>query len=221
MRDADLSAPEPEPAAARAGLTDSAGPAGTEAAGTEAGGAEAGGAGAGGAGAGPVSADAEPDADQMITAIYGAQYRSLVRLAALLVGDAGPAEAVVQDSFVAVRGASRRLRDRDKALSYLRRSVVVRSRLIRRRVTAGLTESGRAPQPSGAGHGPIMRPAHSAVISALDALPPRQREALVLRFYLDLPEAEAASAMGVSPDALTKHTARAMAALSGVLTPES
>jgi len=200
---------------ARAGPTDSPGRAGTEAAGAEAGGIEA-----GGAGAGPVSTAAEPDADQMITAIYGAQYRSLVRLAALLVGDAGPAEAVVQDSFVAVRGASRRLQDRDKALSYLRRSVVVRSRLIRRRVTAGLAESGRAPQPSGAGHG-IMKPAHSAVISALDALPPRQREALVLRFYLDLPEAQAASAMGVSPDALTKHTSRAMAALSGVLTPES
>src|SRR6266516_1686134 len=47
-----------------------------------------------------VPAAAEPDADQMITAIYGAQYRSLVRLAALLVGDVGPADMVVQDSFV-------------------------------------------------------------------------------------------------------------------------
>jgi RNA polymerase sigma factor (sigma-70 family) len=170
---------------------------------------------------GPVPAAAEPDADEMITAIYRAQYRSLVRLAALLVGDAGAAEAAVQDSFVAVRGASRQLRDRDKALSYLRRSVVIRSRSVRRRVTPGRNESGRAPQASGGGQGPIMQPGHSAVISALGALPPRQREALVLRFYLDLPEAQAASAMGISPDAVTRHTARAMAALSGVLTPGS
>jgi len=206
VRDADPSAPEPEPAAARAVPTGGAGPAGTEAAGAD---------------AGPVPADAEPDADRMITAIYGAQYRSLVRLAALLVGDAGLAEVVVQDAFVAVRRASRRLRDYDSALSYLHRSVVIRSRLIRRRARAGLNESGRAPQPSGTGQGPIMQPGQSAVISALEALPPRQREALVLRFYLDLPAAQAASAMGISPDALTKHTARAMAALSGVLTPGS
>jgi len=156
----------------------------------------------------------------MITAIYGAQYRSLVRLAALLVGDVGPADMVVQDSFVAVRGALGRLQDRDKALSYLRRSVVVRSRSIKRRATAELNESGRAPQPPGAGQGPVTQLRHSAVISALGALPPRQREALVLRFYLDLPAAQAASAMGISPDAVTRHTARAMAALTGVLTPE-
>jgi RNA polymerase sigma factor (sigma-70 family) len=60
-------------------------------------------------------------------------------------------------------------------------------------------------------------PERTPVIAALHALPSRQREALVLRFYLDLTEEQAASAMGVSRDAVTRHTARAMAALSGVL----
>ena len=55
------------------------------------------------------------------------------------------------------------------------------------------------------------------VISALHALPPRQREAVVLRFYLDLPEEQIASAMRTSRGAVSRHTARAMAALSGVL----
>ncbi|HXC84214.1 MAG TPA: sigma factor, partial [Trebonia sp.] len=77
---------------------------------------------------GPVPAGVRPDADQAITAIYGTEYRSLVRLAAVLVGDVGIAEEVVQDSFVAVYGAWSRLRDRDRALAYLRQRVINRSR---------------------------------------------------------------------------------------------
>jgi Sigma-70 region 2 len=77
---------------------------------------------------GSVPADAQPGADQAITAIYSTEYRSLVRLAAVLVGDVGIAEEVVQDSFVAMYGAWSRLRDRDKALAYLRQRVINRSR---------------------------------------------------------------------------------------------
>src|SRR6266536_1297908 len=77
----------------------------------------------------------EPDADRAITAIYGSEYRSLVRLAVVLVGDVAAAEEIVQDSFVAMRGAWRRLQDRDKALSYLRQSVVARRRVDRDRAT--------------------------------------------------------------------------------------
>ena len=61
----------------------------------------------------------EWDADRAVTAIYSEHYRSLVRLAAFLVRDNATAEEVVQDSFVAMHGAWRRLRDTDKALSYL------------------------------------------------------------------------------------------------------
>ncbi len=173
----------------------------------------------------------EPDADRAITAIYGSEYRSLVRLAVVLVGDVGAAEEIVQDSFVAMRGAWRRLQDRDKALSYLRQSVVARSRSTRRRAAAGppapagaprLPDAGQpdAGQPD-AGQPETGQPARSAVISALRSLPPRQREALVLRFYLDLSEGQAASAMGVSRDAVARHTTRAMAALQDVLKPGS
>ena len=168
----------------------------------------------------------EPDADRAITAIYGSEYRSLVRLAVVLVGDVGAAEEIVQDSFVAMRGAWRRLQDRDKALSYLRQSVVARSRSTRRRAAAGPPAPAGAPrlpdagQPD-AGQPETGQPARSAVISALRSLPPRQREALVLRFYLDLSEGQAASAMGVSRDAVARHTTRAMAALQDVLKPGS
>jgi DNA-directed RNA polymerase specialized sigma24 family protein len=151
---------------------------------------------------------------QEIAAIYGTQYSSLVRLAVLLVGDLGTAEEVTQDSFVAMHDALRQLRDRDKALRYLRQSVVNRSRFaLRHRMLAGPGTPGKP----GAGQGAITPRECMPVISALRALPPRQREALVLRFYLDLPEEQVASAMRTSRGAVTRHTARAMAALSGVL----
>ena len=78
------------------------------------------------------SVAAEWDAERAVTALYGTHYRPLVRLAALLVRDDATAEEVVQDSFVAMHASWRRLRDTDKALSYLRQSVVNRSRSVLR-----------------------------------------------------------------------------------------
>ncbi len=161
-----------------------------------------------------VPAEADPGIGQQIAAIYGAQYCSLVRLAVLLVGDLGTAEQVVQDSFIAIHGTRRQLGDGDKALTYLRQSVVNRSRsVLRHRMTADLGAQGSP----AFGQRAVTPGECVPVISALHSLPPRQREALVLRFYLDLPEEQVASAMRTSRGAVTRHTARAMAALSGVL----
>src|SRR5437588_590182 len=52
-----------------------------------------------------------------------------------------------------------------------------------------------------------------SVLGALRALPLRQREALVLRYYADLSEAEIAAAMGISQGAVKSHASRGMAAL--------
>ncbi len=84
------------------------------------------------------SVPADWDADRAVTALYTTHYRSLVRLAALLVRDVATAEEVVQDSFVAMHGGWRRLRDSDKALSYLRQSVVNRSRSVLRPLGRGV-----------------------------------------------------------------------------------
>jgi hypothetical protein len=86
------------------------------------------------AGLGPVSAHgssaagSESGADRAVTAMYRTQYRGLVRLAVLLVGELGPAEAVVQDAFAAMHREWRRLRSLDAALPFLYRSVVAGSR---------------------------------------------------------------------------------------------
>lgn len=174
------------------------------------------------AGAALDSVAAEWDADRAVTLIYSEQYRSLVRLAALLVRDVATAEEVVQDSFVAMHGAWRRLRDSDKALSYLRQSVVNRARsVLRHRVVVDRNAPKPAPDMPSAEQGAISLLERSAVINALRTLPPRQREALVLKYYADLSEAQIATAMGISRGAVKSHTARAMTSLRVVLETET
>lgn len=164
------------------------------------------------------SVPADSVADEAVTELYATHYRSLVRLAALLVRDTGIAEEVVQDSFVAMHGAWRRLRDSEKALSYLRQSVVNRSRsVLRHRTVVERNAPKTAPDEPSAEHGAIALLERSAVIAALRTLPPRQREALVLRFYADMSEAQIADAMCISKGAVKSHTARAMQALRTVL----
>ena len=167
---------------------------------------------------GLTAAPLEWDADRVVTAIYSEHYRSLVRLAAFLVRDNATAEEVVQDSFVAMHGAWRRLRDTDKALSYLRQSVVNRSRsVLRHRVVVDKNTPKPPPDMPSAEHGAIVQLERSAVVTALRTLPERQREALVLRYYGDMSEAQIASVMGISRGAVKSHTARAMGALRAVL----
>jgi len=158
------------------------------------------------------------DADRALAAIYGDHYRCLVRLALLLVQDLTTAEDVVQDSFVAMHTAWRRRRDSDEALAYLRRSVVNRSRSAPRHRT--MTERDaclHGPGIAGAELGALPSPEHPAVADALRSLPARQREALVLSYYGDLPEAQVAAAMGVGQGAVRRHLERATAALQAVV----
>jgi RNA polymerase sigma-70 factor (sigma-E family) len=154
---------------------------------------------------------AQRDADHAVTVLYGTHYRALVRLAVLLVRDVATAEEVVQDSW-------RRLRDTEKALSYLRQSVVNRSRsVLRHRVVMDRNAPKPPPQQPSAEQGAIAELERSAVIDALRKLPARQREAIVLRYYADLSEAQIASAMGISRGAVKSHTARGLSFLRTVL----
>ena len=154
------------------------------------------------------------DADEAVTQLYAAQYRALVRLATLLLRDVGAAEEVVQDSFVAMHGSWRRLRDHDRALAYLRQAVVNRSRSALRHRTV---EQRHAPAPmpdhASAEHGALEALEREDLIRALHRLPRRQREVLVLRYYIDLSEAQIADAIGISRGAVKSHASRGMAAL--------
>ena len=161
---------------------------------------------------------AEWDADRAVTALYRTHYRSLVRLAALILRDVSAAEEVVQDSFVAMHGGWRRLGDSDKALSYLRQSVVNRSRsVLRHRMVVDRNMPKPAPDMPSAEQGVFAQLERSAVVTALRSLPARQREALVLRYYGDLSDAQIAATMGISTGAVRSHAARAMSSLRAAM----
>ena len=154
-------------------------------------------------------------ADRAVTELYSLHYRALVRLAALLVRDTPTAEEVVQDSFVAMHGGWQRLRDAEKALAYLRQAVVNRSRsVLRHRTVVDKNLQKAPPDMPSAEHGALVLLERSAVVAA-------QREAIVLRYYADLSEAEIATAMGISRGAVKSHTARGMTALRAALEQES
>jgi RNA polymerase sigma factor (sigma-70 family) len=169
------------------------------------------------------SRSAEGDADAAVAALYAAHYRSLVALAALLVTDAGTAEDVVQDSFVALHRGWRLLRREgpggDQALSYLRQCVVNRSRASqRRRVPRGMHDLA---QRRALGQAPAPGQGRSAALAALQALPPRQREVLALQHYAGLTVSQTARMLGTSTSAVQRRTAQAMASLRSVLEPRA
>lgn len=162
------------------------------------------------------------DASDLVTEIYAGHYSQLVRLALLLVHDLQTAEEVVQDAFEAMHLACRRLRDSEKALSYLRQTVVNRSRsVLRHRKVVDMHPLKPAPDEPSAEQAALALIERSAVASALRLLPERQREAIVLRYYADLSEADIAQAMGISRGAVKSHMARAMAALKSILEQET
>jgi len=160
----------------------------------------------------------EWSADLAVIELYTLQYKALVRLAAVLVRDTSTAEEVVQEAFIAMHDGWHRLKDAEKALAYLRQAVVNRSRsVLRHRLVVEKNAPKPAPDMPSAEHGAMALLERSAVIAALRDLPERQREALVLRYYADLSEAQIAAAMRISRGAVKSHTARAMAALRATL----
>jgi DNA-directed RNA polymerase specialized sigma24 family protein len=139
-------------------------------------------------------------ASRAVAALYQLHYPALVRLAALLIPDLATAEDIVQDAFAAVHSRWHVQPDADAALAYLRWSVVHRSRSVPLgKPAAGTGEPG------------------SAVMSALRALSPRQREVVVLRYFADLSDAEIAAATGMSMAAVRDHAAQAMLSLQAGL----
>jgi RNA polymerase sigma-70 factor (sigma-E family) len=148
--------------------------------------------------------------------LHREHYRSLVRLAALLLGDIGRSEEIVQDAFVKLQLRWGGLRRLDRAPAYLRSAVLngARSALRHQRVVDRHDAQRRVAPGADA---TLALAEHDRVVAALRELPPRQREALVLRYYLDLPEAEIADAMGVSAGSVKTHLHRGLAALESRL----
>jgi RNA polymerase sigma-70 factor (sigma-E family) len=159
-----------------------------------------------------------PERDTAITALFVAHHARLVGLARLLVDDMATAEDVVQDAFASLYRRWPWLRDKAAALYYLHASVAngSRSSLRRRRVARSVTLEPAGTVPS-AEASMVAAEDGRALRTALARLPLRQRQVIVLRYYLDWSEKEIADALAISRGSVKKHTSRAMTALSSQL----
>jgi RNA polymerase sigma-70 factor (sigma-E family) len=178
---------------------------------------------------GPRGSRVPADPDAAVTALYAEHAVGLTRLALIMVGDRPTAEDIVQDAFCGLHRRWDKLRDRTKALSYVRSAVLNGCRTEFRRTRTALGSAAKQIQEYEA-HLPPAWSAESAalateerrgVLHALLKLPPRQREALLLRYYLELSEAEVASAMRISRGTAKSTVARGLAALRTLLGEES
>ena len=123
--------------------------------------------------------------DEPLLTLYRDRYEPMVRLAYLLTGDRAVAEELVQDAFINVHRSWERA---SNPSAYLRAAVVNATRSWGRRRTL---EIHRAPRPAD----PYVQAADE-MWDALQVLPTRQRAAIVLRYYEDLPDARIAELLG-------------------------
>jgi len=157
----------------------------------------------------------------LVAGLYQAHGLALVRTALMLVGDKPTAEDVVQDAFIGLYRAMPRLSGNDKALAYLRASVVNGCRSVHRARSRAFARPVQ--------HSPAVWSAESAAMAheesrlamqAVSRLPRRAREVLALRYYLGLPDAEIAAALGISRGSVSSTASRALAVLARELKGE-
>jgi RNA polymerase sigma factor (sigma-70 family) len=167
---------------------------------------------------GPV-ADVTGDAGsaaQRYEELFHGQFGAMTRLAAMLGAD--DPEDVAQEAFVRLHGKGRTLRDPHAAIGYLRTTVVNLSRSrLRHLAVVRRNPPDRAQDVASPEHDVVRREGDRELVDAMGRLSPRHREALVLRYWLDLSEAEMADAMGVSRGTVKSHVSRGLDALAALL----
>jgi RNA polymerase sigma-70 factor (sigma-E family) len=156
-------------------------------------------------------------AEGQVTALFQAHATGLVRLAMLMLGDQGAAEDVVQDAFLGLYRRWSALSDPDRAVAYARSSVLNGCRDALRRRSRKIPAALLEPDAASAEAGVLLAEEHREVLTALRRLPDRQREAVVLRHCLGLPEDEVALAMKVSRGTVKSTSHRGLAALAKIL----
>ncbi len=147
--------------------------------------------------------------------LFSARYPEMVRLADLLGAD--DPEDIAQEAFARLIRKAGSLRDPAAAVAYVRLTVcnLVRNRHRHLRVVRRWTPAGH--DEASSEQAVMIRQDHRELLMALAALPARRREAIVLRYWLDLPEREIAAAMGVSTGTVKSHVSRGLDALGEAL----
>ena len=160
----------------------------------------------------------EHDGSAVVSELFGIHHRRLIGLASLLVDDRQVAEDVVQDAFTALHRHWRRLRDQNAAVAYLNRAVVNGSRDVlrrgRRADRATLRLVPRSEALPSAEQGVVAHEEADRMWASITGLPMRQRQVLVLRYYLAQSEVEIAETLGISRGSVKQHASRGLAALA-------
>jgi RNA polymerase sigma-70 factor (sigma-E family) len=152
--------------------------------------------------------------DAAVTALYRVHAVGLIRLAVVMLGDRHAAEDIVQDAFCGLFRRWQDLEDPAKALGYVRAATLNGCRsALRTRIRSERRLLLPAVAPESAESAALVGEEHREVLAALRKLPDRQREALVLKFYLDLTQPQIAALMGISQGTVKSTTSRALAAL--------
>ena len=149
--------------------------------------------------------------DEEFDSFMRGRWPTMVRLAYALTGDAGHAEDVAQAAFARAYASWGRVRRAGDPDAYVRRIVINehRSRFRKHRVAEEL-RGDLGETLGGEQQGPEER---QALLDALRALGPRQRAVVVLRYWLDLSEAETAAALNCSVGTVKSQASRALATL--------
>ena len=155
--------------------------------------------------------------ERSFAAVFNAHHRDAVRLAYLLTSDAAQAEDIVAEAFAKVYVRWKRGEVRDVG-AYLRRAVANEANSKLRRRYVERREAGRQ---RGDDRGVRLLDDQAAdrdeVWSTLGRLPARQRQAVVLRYYEDLSEAETAEVLGVSVGTVKSQVSRGLARMQTLL----
>lgn len=151
-----------------------------------------------------------------IDALYRRESRTLVGMLTAYVGDRALAEDLAQEAFARVQASWDRLREPDRIVSYLRSTAfnLARSSFRRRRSPFA---SGRVEVVAGPEDGLVLREDQRAVVDAVQHLPTRQRECVLLRYYAELGIDEIARTLDISPNSVKTHLQRALDALESSL----
>lgn len=160
----------------------------------------------------------------LLTRLYDEQAVALVRLARIFTDDRAGAEDIVQEAFIRLFHATHRIESPDRAVSYLR-SIVLnlvrdenRRGLMSLRHQDAMIDSRTPIQPD---EQIATSESQAEVMDALSRLSRRQRECLVLRFYVEMSESDIASTLGISPNSVKTHCRRGLESLERLLEPAS
>jgi len=160
------------------------------------------------------------DRDALVADLFAQEGAALVRMARLFTDDRNAAEDLVQEAFIRLHKSAHRIRSQEKAAPYLRSIVINLARDNNRRGLMSLRHQeanpmGMAPDPPE--DRLLLNEQQTLLLDEVRSLSPRQRDCILLRFYLELAEGEIADMLKISPNSVKTHCRRGLISLRETL----